>query len=604
MTARLIQDRGVGGLVQRTLLMALLYSTAIALLIACGDSDEPVATTLPAATPELTATPVSAATTTPSATPRPIATPIPATTTLPTATPEPAATPVAGEFNVDLTPDTRWQDVFDAFNESERDCILMELGADLFETVSQRLVISEDETQRWEPLVFGCLSHEVASALFLSSVEGQVGELSDEERECLRGLLSEVDIAKIVAASLSDAGSDDAQTLAAFAVGLLTCLPELMTGGPPPSTQTARNMLWSHPTGGFVVNAPTVVAGVVYVGSDDNHVYALSASTGTELWRFETGDVVRSSPTVVGGVVYIGSNDNRVYALDAETGDELWNHDTGDWVQYSPAASGGVVYIRALAGGDQKLHALDALSGERLWVSENPYPYIDEFALAVVGGKVYMPGEFGEFHALDASTGKTIWSFSAGIGVESSPTVVGGVVYLTAVNTAFALDEETGETIWSYGTERFPARDFPAVVVDGVYYFSPDNVLYALDASTGQPLWSYQTSGFIDSEPLVAEGMVYMGSEDGRFYALDAATGGLVWSHEGTGSSLASPAVVDGVLYAESSDGNLTALNVVTGEELWKIQKGYFDGVPSYRVDGGVVFVGSLDGSIYAFTTP
>ena len=79
-----------------------------------------------------------------------------------------------------------------------------------------------------------------------------------------------------------------------------------------------------------------MVDGVLYVGSDDNHVYALSAATGTELWRFETGDIVRSSPAVAGGVVYVGSDDNHLYALDAETGAELWRHGTGSPVQYSP----------------------------------------------------------------------------------------------------------------------------------------------------------------------------------------------------------------------------------------------------------------------------
>ena len=591
--------RGVGRLAHRILLMVLLCLTAVVLLAACGDGDEPTARTSP------TATPKPAATTLPTVTPEPAATPVSTPTPIPpTPTPEPTDPPVAGEFSVELTPETRWQDLFDAFTESERDCIRGELGVELVEAVSQRLVMSEGQTQPWEPLVFGCLSQGTAVELMLSSISKNMAELSEEAGQCLRHLLSEVDVAMIVAASLPDASPDDAQAMGAFTVGVLTCVPELMTGGPPPPVQTVRNMLWSHPTGGFVVNAPTVVDGVVYVGSDDNHVYALSASTGTELWLFETGDVIRSSPTVAGSVVYVGSNDNHVYALDAETGAKLWSHDTGNWVQYSPVVSGGVVYIRAPADGDLKLHALDGLSGERLWVSEATYPYIDEFTLVVVSGKAYMPGEFGEFHALDASTGQTVWSFSAGMGAESPPTVVGGVVYLTAVNTAHALDEETGETIWSYGTERFPARDFPAVVEDGIYYFSPDNVLYALDASTGEPLWSYQASELINTKPLVAEGMVYTGSEDGRFYALDAETGGLVWSREGTGSSLASPAVVDGVLYAESSDGNLIALNAVTGEELWKFQKGYFDGVPSYRVDGGVVYVGSLDGNVYAFATP
>ena len=34
-------------------------------------------------------------------------------------------------------------------------------------------------------------------------------------------------------------------------------------------------------------------------------------------WKFKTGDVVYSSPAVVDGVVYFGSDDNHLYAFDA-----------------------------------------------------------------------------------------------------------------------------------------------------------------------------------------------------------------------------------------------------------------------------------------------
>ena len=68
--------------------------------------------------------------------------------------------------------------------------------------------------------------------------------------------------------------------------------------------------------------------------------------------------------------------------------------------------------------------------------------------------------------------------------------------------------------------------------------------------------------------------------------------------------ALQSPMVADGVLYAESSDGHLRALDAATGEELWRFQKGYFDGIPSYTVIGGVLYVGSLDGGVYAFIAP
>jgi outer membrane protein assembly factor BamB len=53
----------------------------------------------------------------------------------------------------------------------------------------------------------------------------------------------------------------------------------------------------------------------VYVGSDDWFIYALDASTGGLIWSYETGGNVHSAPTVVGGVVYFGSWDDSVYAL-------------------------------------------------------------------------------------------------------------------------------------------------------------------------------------------------------------------------------------------------------------------------------------------------
>src|SRR5947208_317237 len=56
-------------------------------------------------------------------------------------------------------------------------------------------------------------------------------------------------------------------------------------------------------------SSPSVADGVVYAGSDDSYLYALSAQTGELKWKVKTGDVVYSSPSVVAGVVYVGSHD-------------------------------------------------------------------------------------------------------------------------------------------------------------------------------------------------------------------------------------------------------------------------------------------------------
>src|SRR5690242_7896557 len=47
----------------------------------------------------------------------------------------------------------------------------------------------------------------------------------------------------------------------------------------------------------------------LYVGVQDNNLYALNAATGEVRWRFETGGAVDSSPALADGVVYVGSAD-------------------------------------------------------------------------------------------------------------------------------------------------------------------------------------------------------------------------------------------------------------------------------------------------------
>ena len=59
-----------------------------------------------------------------------------------------------------------------------------------------------------------------------------------------------------------------------------------------------------------------VIDGVVYIGSQDHTLYAVSAQAGTTVWRFTTKGSIVSTPAVVNGVVYIGSNDHSLYALN------------------------------------------------------------------------------------------------------------------------------------------------------------------------------------------------------------------------------------------------------------------------------------------------
>jgi outer membrane protein assembly factor BamB len=78
---------------------------------------------------------------------------------------------------------------------------------------------------------------------------------------------------------------------------------------------TTGALLWTSPFGSF----PAVADGVVYsVGGND--VYALNASTGALLWSYATGGTVSTRPAIANGMVYVGSNDNNVYAFSLTGG--------------------------------------------------------------------------------------------------------------------------------------------------------------------------------------------------------------------------------------------------------------------------------------------
>ncbi|MDE2680203.1 MAG: PQQ-binding-like beta-propeller repeat protein, partial [Verrucomicrobiota bacterium] len=58
----------------------------------------------------------------------------------------------------------------------------------------------------------------------------------------------------------------------------------------------------------------------VYVGSQDNKLYAINGKSGDKLWEFETGDLVDSSPAIgPDGTVYVGSGDKKLYAIKTES---------------------------------------------------------------------------------------------------------------------------------------------------------------------------------------------------------------------------------------------------------------------------------------------
>jgi outer membrane protein assembly factor BamB len=140
------------------------------------------------------------------------------------------------------------------------------------------------------------------------------------------------------------------------------------------------------------------------VGSDDERLYALDATNGTELWNFSTtpndASGVLSSPTVVDGVVYVGYPGDGVFALNAFGGGVIWGDAINGDVEGKPAVANGVVYVGLT---NHNFDALNASTGATLWVYKTGGEV--NSSAVVVNGMVYVGSEDHNLYAFSLAGG-------------------------------------------------------------------------------------------------------------------------------------------------------------------------------------------------------
>ena len=346
---------------------------------------------------------------------------------------------------------------------------------------------------------------------------------------------------------------------------------------------------WKFDTRGPVSSSPAYHDGLVYVASVDGNLYAVDAAAGTLRWSFATRgerrftapgihgaiprtermpdpfDVFLSSPTIAGGLVYVGSGDQHVYALDAATGTLRWSFATGDVVHASPAVAAGLVYI---GSWDRNLYALDAATGRERWryTTGNDTTIYNQIGIAssaaVADGLVLVGGRDGHFHAVDARTGALKWKHDNRMGwTIASPAVRDGIVYFpTSDGRRFkALDVATGAVRIDLQNKAVSFSS-PALAGDVAFYGTSDGFLNAVNLRDGTLLTRFQTDGskenaprLLDDNGLIRTALLYP----------DRTLDGMMIGMRGMmtlGSVLSSPVVADGVVYFGSTDGHLYAV--------------------------------------------
>jgi outer membrane protein assembly factor BamB len=243
-------------------------------------------------------------------------------------------------------------------------------------------------------------------------------------------------------------------------------------------------------------------------------VTAYDAASGKQLWQKPGSTTVPMftthafSPIVDRGVVIFhlgGHNEGALTALDANTGDVKWTW-KGDGPGYgSPilAEIGGTRQIITITQG--KLVGVDAANGTLLW--ERPYVianFTNSVTPVMFGQTLIVSGNGGPTTALSITkkgaewVTETVWE-NADVPLRMSDAVIAGDVLfgMTTRNSGqyFAVDAKSGKTLW---TSEGRQGGHAAIARAGDLLFSLEDdgeLVVARNSKTGfEPLHRYKVS--------------------------------------------------------------------------------------------------------------
>jgi len=220
----------------------------------------------------------------------------------------------------------------------------------------------------------------------------------------------------------------------------------------------------------FYLSSPIVVAGKVYFGSSDEHIYALDAQTGALQWRFKTGGVVHSSPAYGDGKIIVGSWDSAIYALDVDTGKEIWRYQAKSehlysillGIQASPTVDQDSVYIGARDG---YFYALNIKDGSLRWSYNVQGSWVVGTAAVDEKAVYFGTSDTGLFVSVDKTDGKELNRFNTRNWTYTSPVLIAGqfAAFGTMTGELFIIDKHSAKQHWFFQTPERKADDFSIV---------------------------------------------------------------------------------------------------------------------------------------------
>lgn len=278
--------------------------------------------------------------------------------------------------------------------------------------------------------------------------------------------------------------------------------------------------------------------GRLYYANGAGEVVAMDAATGAEIWKQTPAGPLRGAPTVAFDTVFVMTQDNQIYALSAQTGELQWQESAsatqaGVFGVAAPAAGQGTV-IAGYSSGELVAYRYE--NGRTLWsdalartsISTQVGSLTDIDADPIISdGRVYALGQGGRMAAYELVTGQRVWELNvAGI---STPAIAGEWIFaLTDDARMLAIQRSSGKVRWLTQLARYRDEDDkkgpifwqgPVLAGGSLWTVNSEGEVYRISPGEGSAELFRELGEPISLAPVVANGTLYVLDDSGRITA-------------------------------------------------------------------------------------
>lgn len=235
---------------------------------------------------------------------------------------------------------------------------------------------------------------------------------------------------------------------------------------------------------------PAIKDDLLVVGSYNSELYGLDANTRVVRWSFtQAKNRWVASPLIIGEQIFAPNSDGSLYVLTLD-GLLDWKVDTGGELWAQPATNGTLVFIPSL---DHFLYAYD-IAGKKLAWSIDLKGSLVNSAILDEAGDLYIGNIAGQLYKIRANDGRILNEITLKGGIWSTPLIVGEKIYLgDQKGNFYGIYASNFEQQWVINTGS-PVIASPIALEDGILYMNTEGNIVKIN-DQGLEQWRQQVDG-------------------------------------------------------------------------------------------------------------